>query len=51
MGDLLYYIFGILVLVAAFFLMKKIASCLLKTVITVVIAVILGVIYYVCFVN
>ncbi|MDD7318717.1 MAG: sulfate transporter [Prevotella sp.] len=49
MDDLLYSVFGIVVLVLAFFLMKKVASCLIKTIVTVIIAVILGVIYYAYF--
>lgn len=48
-SDFLYYLFGIIVLVAVFFLMKKVASCLIKTVVMIVILAILSVIYYIYF--
>lgn len=48
-SDFLYYLFGIIVLVAVFFLMKKITSCLIKTVVMIVIFAILSVIYYIYF--
>lgn len=46
MGDLLFYILGLAVLVAALYMMKKVASCLIKAVVMAVIVVVLGVVYY-----
>ncbi len=46
MGDLLFYILGLAVLVAALYMMKKVASCLIKAVVMAVIVVVLGAVYY-----
>ena len=48
-GDFLYYLFGIIVLVTVFFLMKKVASCLIKTIVMFVVFAILSAIYYIYF--
>ena len=48
-GDFLYYLFGIIVLVTVFFLMKKVASCLIKTIVMFVVFAILCAIYYIYF--
>ncbi|RRD00314.1 sulfate transporter [Prevotella sp. OH937_COT-195] len=50
MSDLLYYIFGFVVLAAALYLMKKVASCLVKAMVAAVIALVLGVVYYLFFI-
>lgn len=46
MNNFLYFIFVIVVFIVAFTLLKKIAGCLIKTVIFAIIAVILAVIYF-----
>ena len=46
MGDLLFYILGLAVLAAALYMMKKVASCLIKAVVMAVIVVVLGAVYY-----
>ena len=48
-SDFLYYLFGLVVLVAVFFLMKKVASCLIKTLVMLVVFAILSVVYYIYF--
>ena len=50
-SDFLYYLFGIVVLVAVFLLMKKVASCLIKSIVMLVIMAILGVVYYIYFMS
>lgn len=44
-----YYIFCIVAFVVAFLLVKKIAGCMIKTVIMAAVVVVLALIYYFCF--
>lgn len=48
-SDFLYYLFGIIVLVTVFFLMKKVASCLIKAIVMLVIFAVLSAVYYIYF--
>ena len=44
-----YYVAGLILLNIAFLVMKKVASCMVKTVVTIVILIILAVAYYLYF--
>ncbi len=44
-----YYIFALIVLIVGFLIVKKVATCLIKTVITVIILAILGIAYWLYF--
>lgn len=44
-----YYIFSIIAFIVAFFLVKKIAGCMVKTVIMAIVLAILAVVYYMFF--
>lgn len=46
MGDFGYYIFALVVLIVGFLVVKKVATCLLKTVVTVIVLAILAGIYW-----
>lgn len=46
MSTFAYYIFVIIVFVAAFMFLKKVAGCLIKTVVFAIIALVLAAIYY-----
>lgn len=46
MSNIAYFIFVIIVFVVAFMFVKKVAGCLIKTIIFAIIAVILAVIYF-----
>ena len=50
-SDFLYYLFGIVVLVVVFLLMKKVASCLIKSIVMLAIMAILGAVYYIYFLS
>lgn len=41
-----YYVFGLIVLIVGFLIVKKVATCLLKTLVAVVVLAILGGIYF-----
>ena len=45
-NDFVFYLIGIVVLVAVFFMLKKVASCLIKSIVMIVIIAILGAVYY-----
>lgn len=45
MGDFGYYIFALVVLIVGFLVVKKVATCLIKTVVTVIVLAILAGIY------
>ena len=49
MGNISYYIFVLIALMVAFLVMKKVASCMIKTVVLLVMVVALAVIYYLYF--
>ncbi len=44
--DIVYGLFGIAVVLVVFFLIRKIASCLIKTVILAIVVAILGYVYF-----
>jgi hypothetical protein len=44
--DFLYYIFCIIVLVVAFFVLKKVAGCLIKSIVMAVLLAVLAFIYF-----
>lgn len=46
MGDFGYYIFALVVLIVGFLVVKKVATCLIKTVVTVTVLAILAGIYW-----
>lgn len=46
MGDFGYYIFALVVLIVGFLVVKKVATCLIKTVVTVIVLAILAEIYW-----
>ena len=46
MGNISYYIFVLIALMVAFLVVKKVASCMIKTVVLLVMVVALAVIYY-----
>ncbi len=46
MSDFAYFVFSIVCFIVAFMFLKKIAGCLIKTVIFIVIAVVLAAIYF-----
>ena len=46
MGDFGYYIFALVVLIVGFLVVKKEATCLIKTVVTVIVLAILAGIYW-----
>lgn len=46
MGDFGYYIFALVVLIVGFLVVKKVATCLIKTVVTVIVLAILAGIYW-----
>ena len=46
MGDFGYYIFALAVLIVGFLVVKKVATCLIKTVVTVIVLAILAGIYW-----
>lgn len=46
MGDFGYYIFALVVLIVGFLVVKKVATCLIKTVVTVIVLAILVGIYW-----
>lgn len=46
MGDFGYYIFALVVLIVGFLVVKKVAICLIKTVVTVIVLAILAGIYW-----
>lgn len=46
MGDFGYYIFALVVLIVGFLVVKKVATCLIKTVVTVIVFAILAGIYW-----
>lgn len=49
MSNFGYYIFCIVAFIVAFFLLKKIAGCLIKTVVMAVVVFVLAAIYYLYF--
>ena len=49
MGNISYYIFALVALMVAFLVGKKVASCMIKTVVLLVMVVALAVIYYLYF--
>ena len=44
-----YYVFCLIAFVVVFFLIKKIAGCMIKTVIMAIVAAILAAVYFLCF--
>ena len=48
MGDFGYYIFALVVLIVGFLIVKKVATCLIKTVVTIIVLAILAGIYLLC---
>lgn len=44
-----YYVFCLIAFVVVFFLIKKIAACMIKTVIMAIVAAILAAVYFLCF--
>lgn len=46
MGDFGYYIFALVVLIVGFLVVKKVATCLIKTVVAVIVLAILAGIYW-----
>lgn len=46
MGDFGYYIFALVVLIVGFLVVKKVATCLIKTVVTVIVLAFLAGIYW-----
>ena len=46
MGDFGYYIFALVVLIVGFLVVKKVATCLIKTVVNVIVLAILAGIYW-----
>mgnify|MGYP006960341316 FL=1 len=46
MGDFGYYIFALVVLIVGFLVVKKVATCLIKTVVIVIVLAILAGIYW-----
>ena len=49
MGNISYYIFVLIALMVAFLVVKKVASCMIKTAVLLVMVVALAVIYYLYF--
>ena len=49
MGNIGYYIFVLVALIVAFLVVKKVASCMIKTVVLLALVVALAVIYYLHF--
>lgn len=49
MENFTYYIFALIVLVIGFLIFKKVATCLIKTIITVVVLAVLGIAYWLYF--
>lgn len=49
MENFTYYIFALIVLIIGFLIFKKVATCLIKTIITVVVLAVLGIAYWLYF--
>lgn len=49
MENFTYYIFALIVLMIGFLIFKKVATCLIKTIITVVVLAVLGIAYWLYF--
>ncbi len=49
MNNFAYYIFALIVLIVGFFIVKKVATCMIKAVVTVIVLAILGGIYWLYF--
>lgn len=48
MGDFGYYIFALVVLIVGFLIIKRVATCLIKTVVTIIVLAILAGIFLLC---
>jgi hypothetical protein len=46
MGNIGYYVFALVAIMVAFIVVKKVASCMIKTVVLVALVIALAVIYY-----
>ncbi len=46
MGDFGYYVFALVVLIVGFVIVKKVATCLIKTIVTIVVLAVLAGIYW-----
>lgn len=46
MGNIGYYIFALVVLIVGFLVVKKVATCLIKTIVTIVVLAVLAGIYW-----
>lgn len=49
MNNWIYYVFALLAIITAFYIVKKVASCLIKTIVLIVLLAVLGVGYYLLF--
>lgn len=49
MENFLYYVFCVIALIVAVFVLKKVAGCLIKSIIFAVIVAVLAVVYYIYF--
>ncbi len=49
MENILYYVFALVVLVVAFTILKKVASCMIKSVVMIALVLVLLAIYYLYF--
>ena len=49
MENFTYYIFALVVLIVGFLIFKKVATCLIKTIITIVVLAVLGMAYWLYF--
>lgn len=49
MGDFGYYVFALIVLVVGFMIVKKVATCMIKTVVSFIVLAILTAIYWLYF--